>query len=70
MKKLIIDLTDEQLKRIQEHFAKEAERNFLEETSSGYESRLYGTEDSIFIRLELEMNSVIDLGEVSLKFEK
>lgn len=65
MKKLIIHLTDEQAKKIQEHFAKESEINFAEETLSGYEFRLSGTEDGLFINLEVKMNSVLDVGEVS-----
>jgi hypothetical protein len=34
MKKIIIEITDNQADIIQEHFAKETEMNFREETSS------------------------------------
>jgi hypothetical protein len=63
-KKLVIELTDEQAEILKNHLATESATNQSEETFSGYSITLIGMEWG-FNFLEVEMNSKIDIGEVS-----
>ncbi|HSI89713.1 MAG TPA: hypothetical protein VK927_01290 [Adhaeribacter sp.] len=67
MKKLVINLTDEQYAKIQEHLSRNNKINAAEETFSGYSFNLNCTEIGINW-LEVEMNTKIDVGEVAWKF--
>jgi hypothetical protein len=68
MKKIVIELTDEQFEQIQNHLATQNKINADEETFSGYSFYLNCTEMGINW-LEVEMNSKIDVGEVDWRFE-
>jgi hypothetical protein len=68
MKKLIIELTEEQHTEMMEHIQKEAQLNLDNETLSGYSIHL----NCIFPGLsclELKMNSDLYLGDVDWKIE-
>jgi hypothetical protein len=67
-KKLIIDLTESQAEEIKSHLSKQSEINQREETSSGYSITLIGLEEGLNF-LEVEMNSKIDLGDVTWRIE-
>lgn len=67
-KKLTIKLTNEQAENIKRHLTTQSEINQKEETFSGFSFTLSATESGISW-LELEMNSKVDLGEVSWDIE-
>lgn len=67
-KKLIISLTDEQAKKLQEHLSEQSKINQEEETFSGYSITLIGLEWGINF-LDVEMNTKVELGEVDWKIE-
>ena len=68
MKKLVIEITEAQFAAIQNHLATQNKINAAEETFSGYSFNLNCTEMGINW-LEVEMNTKIDVGEVTWKFE-
>ena len=68
MKKLEIELTDNQYKLILAEIKKGTQTNFDEETFSGYNISLNVIEGGISF-LELEMLNKIELGEVNWKFK-
>jgi hypothetical protein len=67
-KKLVIDLTESQAEEIKDHLSKQSEINQMEETFSGYSITLIGLEEGLNF-LEVEMNSKIDLGDVTWRIE-
>lgn len=68
MKKLEIELTDNQYKSILSAIKKGTQINFNEETFSGYNISLNVIEGGISF-LEFEMLNKIELGEVNWKFK-
>jgi len=69
MKKIIIELTDDQHQKMMEHLQKGTTLNFEKETFSGYGFHLNCIEGGISSWLEVEMNGILDLGEVDWKIE-
>jgi hypothetical protein len=67
MKKIIIELTDEQYEKMTAHQKRGAELNGEGVTLSGFGIRLNCTEIEDW--LEIEMNGVLNLGEVNWKIE-
>jgi hypothetical protein len=68
MKRLIIELTDEQHSEMMEHIQNGAKLNFENETFSGYSTNL-NCLDFGFSSLEVKMYGDIDLGDVNWKIE-
>jgi hypothetical protein len=68
MKKLIINLSEEQFKIIDRKISSDGETNFKEETKSGFAFTLNVIEGNISW-LELEMNGKIEIGDVIWKIE-
>ena len=68
MKKLIIELTDEQYEQIKKEQIKSSKTNFIEETFNGFQFLLSIVEGGIAC-FEFEANNKIDLGEVTYKIE-
>jgi hypothetical protein len=69
MKKIIIELTDNQYQKMMEHLSKGTSLNVENETFSGYSFNLNCVEGGISSWLEVEMNGILDLGEVDWKIE-
>lgn len=67
MKKIIIELSDEQYERMKAHQKRGGEINAESESLSGFGIRLCCTEIEDW--LEIEMNGTLDLGEVNWKIE-
>jgi hypothetical protein len=67
MKKIIIELTDEQYEKMKAHQKSGAEINGELGSLSGCGINLCCTEISDW--LEIEMNGILDLGEVNWKIE-
>lgn len=65
MKKIIIELSDEQHAQMMEHLRKNTEMNIEAETFSGYSISLCCVDGMISSWVEVEMNTKIDLGEVN-----
>lgn len=68
MKKLIIELTEEQAEKLKNHLATQNKINADAETFSGYTIMLHGVEWGLHW-LEVEMNSKLDLGDVNWRIE-
>lgn len=68
MKRLIIELTDEQHTEMTEHIQKGAKLNFENETFSGYSINL-NCLDFGLTSLEVKMYGDLDLGDVNWKIE-
>ena len=68
MKTITIELSEKQHSKMMAHLQKETAFNFENETFSGHGIHLYCTEVG-FSWLEVEMNSIVDLGEVKYKIE-
>lgn len=68
MKKIIINITDEQAKKLDELLSTQSRINFQEETFSGFSITLSCIEAGI-CWLEAEMNKKIELGDVDWKIE-
>ena len=69
MKKIIIELTDDQHQKMMEHLSKGTSLNVENETFSGFGLNLNCVEGGISSWLEVEMNGILDLGEVDWKME-
>jgi hypothetical protein len=69
MKKITIELTDEQHAKMMDHLQKGTTLNVNNDTFSGYGFNLKCVEGGISSWLEVEMNGTIDLGEVNWKIE-
>jgi hypothetical protein len=69
MKKITIELTEEQHTQMMNHLQRETAINMDNETFSGYGFNLKCVEGGIASWLEVEMNSTINLGEVNWKIE-
>ena len=69
MKKIIIEISDDQHSKMVEHLKKGTTLNFENETFSGFGLNLNCVEGGIFSWLEVEMNDILDLGEVDWKME-
>jgi hypothetical protein len=69
MKKITIELTEEQHEKMMNHLQKGTTLNLDNETFSGYGFNLKCVEGGIFSWLEVEMNGTLDLGEVDWKIE-
>lgn len=67
MKKIVIELSDEQHAKMIEHLQKGHKMNVEEETFSGFGINLSWTEVESW--LEIDMYSVINLGDVNWKIE-
>jgi hypothetical protein len=67
MKKIIIELTDEQHQKMKAHLERGAELNGLSDSLSGSSIHLCCT--PIGDWLEVEMNGTLDLGDVNWKIE-
>jgi rRNA maturation endonuclease Nob1 len=67
-KKLIINLSEEQVKILKNHLSEQNKINQEEETFSGYSITLIGLEMGLNF-LEVEMNSKVELGEVTWSIE-
>ena len=68
MRKIEIDLTEEQYQKLTSEIKRRAVINLHEETFSGFDLVLGVTEGNVSV-LELKMGSVIKLGEVDWKFK-
>jgi hypothetical protein len=68
MKKIIIEITDEQAKRLRDLLSEQSRINFEEETFSGFSINLSCLENGI-CWLDAEMNKEIELGDVTWKIE-
>ena len=66
MKKIIIELSDEQHAKMMEHLTKENKLNGDNDTLSGYGLSLNCPFPGISW-LEVEMNGILDLGDVNFK---
>jgi hypothetical protein len=64
MSKLVIELTDDQVKMIKSHLSEQGKINQENETFSGYSFTLSCTESGISW-LDLEMNTSIEIGDVN-----
>ena len=69
MKKITIELTEEQHEMMINHLQKGTALNMNNETFSGYGLNLKCIEGGISSWLEVEMNGTIDLGEVNWSIE-
>jgi len=69
MKKIIIEISDDQHSKMMEHLQKGTTLNFKNETFSGFGLNLNYVEGGISSWLEVEMNGILDLGEVDWKME-
>ena len=69
MKKITIELTDEQHSKMMYHLQKGTTLNVDNDTFSGYGFNLKCVEGGIYSWLEVEMNGILDLGEVDWKIE-
>lgn len=69
MKKIVIELTDQQFEKMMTHFKRENEINEKEETFSGYSFTLICTECGVFDHLEVEVNTKLKLGDVNWHYE-
>jgi hypothetical protein len=69
MKKITIELTDEQHSKMMDHLQKVTTLNVDNDTFSGYGFNLKCVEGGIYSWLEVEMNGILDLGEVDWKIE-
>jgi hypothetical protein len=69
MKKITIELTEEQHAQMINHLRKETAVNIDNETFSGYGFNLKCVEGGIASWLEVEMNGVLNLGDVNWKIE-
>jgi hypothetical protein len=69
MKKITIELTDEQHAKMMDHLQKGTTLNVNNETFSGYGLNLKCVEGGISSWLKVEMNGTLDLGEVDWKIE-
>jgi len=69
MKKITIELTEEQHPKMMNHLQRETAVNMDNETFSGYGFNLKCVEGGISSWLEVEMNSLLNLGEVNWKIE-
>ena len=69
MKKITIELTDEQHSKMMDHLQKGTTLNVDNDTFSGYGFNLKCVEGGIYSWLEVEMNGILDLGEVDGKIE-
>ncbi|WP_281777636.1 hypothetical protein [Croceibacter atlanticus] len=65
MKKIIIELSEEQHYKLFNEMKRCQQINSIEKTSSGIEFNLYGTEDGILANLDFKMIDKIELGDVS-----
>jgi hypothetical protein len=69
MKKITIELTDEQHAKMMDHLRKGTTLNVDNDTFSGYGFNLKCVEGGISSWLEVEMNGTLDLGEVDWTIE-
>lgn len=69
MKKIIIELTEEQHEKMMDHLQKGTTLNLDNATFSGYGFNLKCVEGGLSSWLEVEMNGTLDLGEVDWKIE-
>lgn len=69
MKKITIELTDEQHAKMMDHLQKGTTLNMTNETFSGYGLNLKCVEGGISSWLEVDMNGILDLGEVNWNIE-
>jgi hypothetical protein len=69
MKKITIELTEDQHKKMMNHLQKGTELNMGNETFSGYGFHLKCVDGGIASWLEVEMNGSLDLGDVNWKIE-
>lgn len=65
MKKLVIEMSDEQHQQLLDEIARCQRINFEEETFSGMQFTLNVSEDQIFSSLNFKMNKTIELGDVT-----
>ena len=70
MRKLEIELTEEQYQHIMEEVRYSSSVHLQEESFGGYELCLYVSIPNIFSSLEMKMANTIDLGEVNWQFKK
>ena len=68
MKKISIELTDEQHAKMMEHLQKGQKMNIDSETFSGFSINLNCVEFG-FSWFEIEMNGLLNLGDVNWKIE-
>ena len=69
MKKIIIEISDEQHQKMMNYLKKQTEKNVNNDTFSGYGFNLKCVDGGISSWLEVEMNGIVDLGEVNWKME-
>lgn len=69
MKKIIIEISDDQHSKMMEHLQNQTKVNIENETFSGYSFNLKCVEGGISTWLEVKMNGTLDLGEVDWKIE-
>lgn len=69
MKKITVELTEEQHAKMMAYLQKGPTLNFEQETFSGYGLNLNCVEGGISSWLEVEMNGTLNLGEVDWKIE-
>jgi hypothetical protein len=69
MKKITIELTDDQHEKMMNHLQKGTELNMGNDTFSGYSFHLKCVDSGIASWLEVEMNGTLDLGDVIWKIE-
>jgi hypothetical protein len=69
MKKITIELTDEQHAKMMDHLQKGTTLNVNNDTFSGYGFNLKCVDGGIASWLEIEMNGTLDVGDVNWKIE-
>jgi hypothetical protein len=69
MKKITIELTEDQHEKMMNHLQKGTELNMGNDTFSGYGFNLKCIDGGIASWLEVEMNGTLDLGDVNWKIE-
>jgi hypothetical protein len=69
MKKITIELTEKQHEQMMNHLQRETAVNMDNETFSGYGFNLKCVEGGISSWLEVDMNGMLNLGEVNWKIE-
>ena len=69
MKKITIELTEEQYAKMTEHLQKGLALNVDNETFSGYGLHLNCVDGGFASWLEVESNCILNLGEVNWKIE-
>jgi hypothetical protein len=69
MKKITIELTDDQHEKMMNHLQKGTELNMGNDTFSGYSFHLKCVDGGFASWLEVEMNGTLDLGDVNWKIE-